>query len=150
KVHHADLWGLRKGKYQTLFETDVNATHWDALEPRSPLYLLIPQEKGLETEYGNGLSLRECMLVNVLGFQTHRDSVAIGFTEEELAAQVEGYLGAAPVKSDWDSYHRKCSYRPFDRRCVYLGKEVTDRPRLEVTTNLFKENVALNLVRQTK
>jgi hypothetical protein len=150
KVYHADLWGLREIKYQRLFETDVKATRWDKLEPQSPLYLFIPQEKGLKTEYEQALSLRESMLVNVLGFQTHRDSVAVGFTEEELGAQVADYLGAAPSKSDWDAYHRRCSYRPFDRRIVYLGKEVTDRPRLEVVTNLFQENVALNLVRQTK
>jgi predicted helicase len=149
-VYHADLWGLREIKYQRLFETDVKATHWDNLKPQSPLYLFIPQENSLNTEYDDGLSLRESMLVNVLGFQTHRDSVAIGFTEKELAAQVTGFLGAPPSKTDWGSYHRACSYRPFDRRHVYLGKEVTDRPRLEVTTNLFKENVALNLVRQTK
>jgi len=150
KVYHADLWGPREVKYQRLFETDVKATHWDKLEPQSPRYLFIPQDKGLKGEYEQGVSLRESMPVNVLGFQSHRDPVAVGFTEEELRTQVSGYLGAAPSKSNWDSYHRRCSYRPFDLRNVYLGKEVTDRPRLEVVKNLFQENVALNLVRQTK
>jgi hypothetical protein len=150
QVFHADLWGLRESKYKYLSQTDVSGTLWNRLDPQSPLYLFIPQQKGLEAEYDNCLSLRESMLVNVLGFQTHRDSVAVGFTEKELASQVTRYLSAAPSEADWSSYHRQCSYRPFDWRRVYLGKGVTDRPRLEVTTNLFQQNVALNLVRQTK
>lgn len=150
KVFHADAWGTREVKYKALFEADVSLTKWKRLQPHSPTYLFMPQQKGLAAEYEGGLSLRECMLVNVLGFQTHRDSIAVAFTQGELRTQVTNYLRAAPSKEEWDTYNRACSYRPFDQRRVFLGNSVTDRPRLEVARDLFRDNIALNLVRQTK
>jgi hypothetical protein len=150
KVSHADLWGLREKKYEFLSASDIAANRWTCLSPEPPQYLFAPRRAEGGGEYNVWPGLQESMLVNVLGFQTHRDGVAVAFNEEELLAQVKDYLGSAPTKENWEKYVRPCWYRPFDRRVVYLGKEVTDRPRLEVIQNLFDENVALNLVRQTR
>jgi hypothetical protein len=150
KVHHADLWGLRESKHKYLFGENVESTRWLQLSPDSPTYLLIPQDTGLLAEYERGWQLTDAMAVNVLGFQTHRDPVAVAFDKESLLAQVSSFLGRRPAESEWHEYSRTCSYRPFDTRTVFLSKTVTDRPRLEVTSHLFRPNLAMNLVRQTK
>lgn len=149
-LFHSDLWGPRDQKYAKLAETDVRTTTWQQLVPQSPAYLFVPSQKTLAAEYEDGLCLRESMLVNVLGFQTHRDPVAIAFTQKDLLTQVTTYAGSAPTKEEWSYYNRACSYRPFDERRVFLGSKVTDRARLDVVQDLFRENVALNLVRQTR
>jgi hypothetical protein len=150
KMRHADLWGSREDKYKYLFEADISTTQWKTIEPESPQYLFVPQDSRLRLEYEVWWSLTEAMPISVLGFQTHRDPVAIGFNEDELRRQVSDYLGAEPPQNNWEEYQRLCSYRPFDSRRVYLDKRVADRPRLDVMRNMFEQNLALNLVRQTK
>ncbi len=44
KVHHADSWGLREGKYEWLFENGVESTEWTELEPQPPYYLFTPYD----------------------------------------------------------------------------------------------------------
>jgi hypothetical protein len=104
----------------------------------------------LQLEYEVWWSLTDAMPINVLGFQTHRDPVAVAFDEGELLDKVTEYLAFPPPKDRWAKYQRPCSYRPFDSRRVYLDKSVADRPRLEVMRSMFEQNLALNLVRQTK
>jgi predicted helicase len=87
---------------------------------------------------------------NLLGFQTHRDPVAIAFDERILRDQVHNFLSRQPTDQEWQKWNRPCLYRPFDLRRAYLHKDVTDRPRLDVTRHLFEENLAFNLVRQTR
>ncbi len=150
KVFHADLFGTRESKYKQLAETDVNATEWAALKPTSPNYFFVPQTVRRRAEYGKFWNLTEIMPKNLLGFQTHRDPVAIAFDEATLKKQVNEYLGKPPSEVDWKRNCRICDYRPFDKRFVYLHPSVTDRPRLDIEAHLFKPNLAFNTVRQTK
>jgi predicted helicase len=178
KVNHADLWGLRDGKYQRLFETDVNATPWEQLEPQSPLYLFIPQEKGLKAEYEEGWKIIDTMPVNVLGFQTHRDHFAVDFDEAVLRARIEDLrlegksdeelralyklsdnrdwqlsVARKQVRGDkeWEQHFIECLYRPFDWRPCYFSTVAMDYPRRELLDHVAgKDNLCLNTMRQTK
>jgi predicted helicase len=49
-IYHADLWGLREGKYQALAEMELGSTPWQELEPTSPFYLFVPQAVDLRAE----------------------------------------------------------------------------------------------------
>ena len=149
-VYYADLWGERADKYAVLAERDVTSLTWQQLQPDAPFYLFVPQDQELEEEYERGWKMTDVMPHNLLGFQTHRDDVAIAYTESDLLRQVRNYLQKEPDVLMWRDYVRRVDYRPFDTRFGYLGKDVADRPRLDVTKHLFYENIALNLVRQTK
>ena len=65
RVFHAELWGPREGKdghggkYGWLFEQDVQKTPWQELQPGSPYYLFVPQDKGLREEYEKGWKITE-------------------------------------------------------------------------------------------
>jgi len=178
KVYHANLWGLRKGKYRALFRTEVRNTRWKELDPHSPLYLFIPQEETTKVEYERGWKVSDAMPVSVLGFQSHRDPFAIDFDESALRARIQNLrqksksdeelralyklsdnrdwkLSAAreQVRKDkeWDQYLIECLYRPFDRRHCYFSTAAMDYPRRELQDHVFKRpNLCLNTVRQTR
>jgi predicted helicase len=150
QVFQADLFGTREAKYKRLAQTDVSQTKWEKLKPVSPNYFFIPQTVKRRTEYEKFWKITEIMPKNLLGFQTHRDPVAVAFDEATLKKQVTEYLGQQPSEADWKTNCRICDYRPYDRRFVYLHASVADRPRLNIIAHLFKSNLALNTVRQTK
>ena len=150
QVFQADLFGTREAKYKRLAETDVSQTKWEKLQPVSPNYFFMPQTVKRRAEYEKLWQITDIMPKNLLGFQTHRDPVAVALDEATLKKQVTEYLGKEPSEADWKKNCRLCDYRPFDRRFVYLHASVTDRPRLDIIAHLFKSNLALNTVRQTK
>ncbi len=51
KVFYADLWGLRKEKYDYLFKNDVQSTRWKQLKPVAPFYFFVPKDFALQSEY---------------------------------------------------------------------------------------------------
>jgi len=177
-VRHADLYGKRKSKYQWLWDHDVSNTKWKKLEPKSPAYMLIPQDNDLLEEYVQGWKMTEVMPVNVLGFQTHRDEFAIDFERKDLLSrvaemrdnrlsdseftdrynvannrdwQLEGARKTLRYDANWQDKLIQCAYRPFDNRWCYFSEVTMDYPRRELKNHVAgKENLCLNFVRQTK
>jgi len=178
QVYYADLWGVRAKKYEQLFEQDVTLTGWQPLKPQAPFYLFTPQNVDLLAEYNQGWKLTEAIPLNVLGFQTHRDSFAVDFDSNTLQHRIEEMREAnltdeelrqkynlneskewrlkevrAKLRQDnlWKSRLVKCAYRPFDWRTVYFDEAITDRPRRELKDHVAgKDNLCINTVRQTK
>ena len=149
-LRHSELYGEREAKYEILSESDISTTAWTVLAPESPDYRFKPWDIDAGQEYLQWPSVRTIFPSNSLGFQTHRDKTAIAFDKQSLFNQVESYLNAKPDPDKWEQYSCIVDYRPFDRRYGYLSTEVTDRPRLSVTGPMLKDNLSLNLVRQTK
>jgi len=178
QIYHADLYGTRESKYAGLAENDLNTTKWKTLRPQAPFYLFVPQDETVRAEYEQGWKITEAMPVNVLGFQSHRDSFAINFEQEKLHRRIAemrhtelsdaefanrydlkdsgGWkLGAARKQLREDSHWKEkiihCAYRPFDTRWAYFSEVAMDRPRRELKDNVAgKTNLCLNSVRQTK
>lgn len=150
RVFHSEILGSREAKYALLAGTDVSTTDWAELRPVAPHYFFMPQTIKRRAEYQKLWQITEIMPKNLLGFQTHRDPVAVAFDETTLKKQVTEFLGKPPSAADWKENCHVCDYRPFDQRHVYLHASVADRPRLDVISHLFKPNLALNTVRQTK
>jgi hypothetical protein len=176
KVFHADLWGFREGKYQRLFETAVNSTLWEPLDPRQPFYFFVPREKGLSAEYERGWKVTDVFPTNVLGFQTHRDHFAIDFDDETLRTRMDdlrrGTKSDEEVRSlynlpdsggwqlsaartqiredrEWAQHFALCLYRPFDWRPCYFSTAVMDRPRRELLDHVVgRKNLCLLSSRQ--
>jgi hypothetical protein len=107
-VHHADLWGLRKGKYAQLFETDLAGSQWTELEPAPPFYLFVPQDTGLREEYERGWKVTRIFTVNSVGFQTHRDYLVISPSRAELLQRMTDF--ANPAYSDEEIRRRYFSH----------------------------------------
>jgi predicted helicase len=137
----------------------------------------MPQNDNLREEYEAGWKITDIMPLNVLGFQSHRDYFAIDFDRSVLRNRIAEMRGTKlddeqfrqkydvqdnrdwklPVArrnlrelKDWEKLLVECAYRPFDNRPVYFDEIACDYPRKEVTKHLESENLALNVVRQTK
>jgi predicted helicase len=169
RVHHAELWGERKGKYQWLMEHDVQNTEWRRLEPNKPCYLFVPKDLDLLAEYESGWKINEMMPVNSAGIVTARDDLAIHWNKNEVWETVQDF-STLPAEQAREKYHLgqdvrdwKVSlaqddlksgqglskdrilpvlYRPFDiRYTYYTGKDrgFICRTRLGVMKHIIKK-----------
>ncbi len=148
-VQHADIFGTWEKKNDQLAAATFSRIPLNPVHPSTPFYLFVPQDSDLEGEYTGFQKMTDAMPVNVLGFQTHRDEVAVAFDADNLLRQVKNYLGRPPQKRDWDRLQSPCTYRLFDVRAVYLHTDVCDRPRRELLDHVVhRDNVSIGLGRQ--
>ncbi|MCX5855443.1 MAG: DNA methyltransferase, partial [Deltaproteobacteria bacterium] len=177
-ARHAELWGLRKQKYDWLSNNDLDATEWRELVPKSEFYLFVPRtDKGLDV-YERWPHVPEIFVVNSTGIKTHRDHFVFDFDCEALKRRIRQFRdrnltddfvrGALKLKDtgdwkmserrkkveedvDWEDKIVKCLYRPFDMRWVFYHYHAIDRGRLEVMRHMLAgENVALITPKQHK
>ncbi len=180
RVHHADLWGLRDGKYRALLEMDVTTTPWRELSPRSPLHLFVPREVDLEGEYERGWKVTDIFPVNSVGVVTARDNLTIHWSHEDVWDTVRDFarLSAEEARDkyalgkdarDWkvslaqedvrDSGPEERNivpilYRPFDERYTYYTGRTRGficRPRPEVMRHMLAgKNLGLIVPRRVE
>lgn len=173
-IYHADLWGLRNGKYKTLFEKDITNTKWTRLSPKSPNYLFVPIRKKLLKEYEKGWKMSEIMPVNSVGIVTSRDQFVLGFDERALRERIDDFLDPEmsndqarekflregdklsvekvrkSIRDDgqWYEAFTHCLYRPFDVRPIFCHEEVIERSRKEVMRHMMcGENLGIAIGR---
>jgi hypothetical protein len=162
-LFHADLWGLREGKYHWLEENDMESTPWVSIHPKSPLYLFIPQDTSLESEYEKFWKVPEIFPVNSTGVKTHRDHFVFDFDGAALRSRIEDFRNLdisdeaiatryqltdtgdwnlskkrklLATEAQWENYFTHCLYRPFDVRAYYHHEYLVDRPRNEVMRHM--------------
>lgn len=176
QIFHADLFGSRQDKYATLAEQKLSDVTWNEVKPTSPFYLFVPQNQDVREEYEKGWSVTDIFPVNVLGFQTHRDSFAIDLdasalreritalrdtklTDEEIKQryhvtdnrdwQVASARTKVRADKNWEAAFTNCLYRPFDVRPCYYSDVAMDYPRKELVRNMLdKVNLVLLVPRQ--
>jgi predicted helicase len=176
-VHHSDLWGLRKSKYDWLGGHNAASTPWTSFEPDAPDFFFRPRNAKYEKEYQFYWSMAEAMPVRNTGIQTKRDDLVYHFTKAEMNAvlkllheetpdQIRRKLDLAPDSDAWSlvwaqkdvkeskGQVTRIAYRPFDFRWTYYtGKALglMGRPRHSVSQHLIgRENIALLLVRNAR
>ena len=164
-IHHADLYGLRQSKYDSLTNESWSTFGWVNLSPIEPLYLLAPHDNRLSKEYDAGKPIQEIMCLNgdpAPGVVTTHDSFAISWTEEEMKAKVRSLLASQNEEdarkmfklcstNQW-SYSRainelgSCSwkrqvtpiyYRPFDMRWTVYNSNVAVHRRDRVMRHML-------------
>ena len=173
RVHYADLWGSRDGKYQTLAQMEVEATPWRELQPQTPFYLFVPQDTDLRAEYERGWPVNEISPVNSVGIVTARDNLTIHWTRQRVMDTVKDFARLDPEtarekyhlgedvqdwKVTWAQKDLRNSgleerlvtpvlYRPFDERYTYYDGQSRGficRPRSELMTHMLaRENLGL-------
>ncbi|MCK4627819.1 MAG: transposase [Sedimentisphaerales bacterium] len=91
KVYHADLYGLRKGKYEWLTKNDIKTTAWNELSPNSPYYFFVRRDESGRKEYENFTKINDIFPVNVTGIVTARDKFAIDFDKKPLLNRIRDF-----------------------------------------------------------
>ncbi|MDE2857066.1 MAG: N-6 DNA methylase [Chloroflexota bacterium] len=144
-VNYLDLWGARSDKYIWLNQNDLAGSDWSRIEPVAPYYLFTNSSFVLAEEYKNCIRFEDVMSFNGIGYQTHRDSVAVGYELNELKAQISTYTEL--TQSILDSI-KQSYYRLFDVRYVVFSREVNDRPRSRLLPHVFEDNLLFGLGKQ--
>ena len=178
QVHHADLYGERQAKYDTLSKCDTSNTTWEQLQPKSPNYLFKPWDYELADEYERWHKITDVMPANSVGIVTARDKLTIHWSPEEVSQVVKEFASLPPETArnkfslgndsrDWkirlaqsdlkDTGIRNelitpVLYRPFDNRhTYYTGKSrgFMCMPRQEVMRHMLDgANIGLITCRQ--
>jgi hypothetical protein len=173
-VHHADLWGLRKAKYDWLGKNNATTTTWTSFAPDKPDYRFVPRNAKYEKEWDRAWGLRDIFPVSNNGLKTDRDELFFDFDKKALERRMTTFF-AKELASDFarqfnvkdsSSYDiesrrracrwnakaiRRCLYRPFDLRWLYYDVGLTSRPAETVMRHFHAgDNVGLITTRQTK
>ena len=175
-VYRADIWGTRHKKYDLLTEASLSDGQFTLINPREPRFEFVPNNEGLQSIYFSYVSLKDLFLVDVLGFQTHRDEFAITWSRDEITNRINDMVSTAladelfsakyGVKDnrDWkladqrtrarndgniEAGFTQCLYRPFDQRWCHFSHYTMDYPRRELLQNvLHQENLCILASRQ--
>jgi len=84
KVHHADLWGLGKDKYDWLLNHNAETTDWQEIHPKPEFYLFVPRDEAALERYNEFVRVTEVFPVHSVGIVTARDKLTIHWTPEEV------------------------------------------------------------------
>ena len=178
-VHHADLWGLRKHKYDWLGGHNAASTEWTSFEPDAPDFRFVPRNAKYEKEWQRGWSIRDMFVVSGNGVKTERDAVSIHFARKEAQAAVNDFrlMDDAALRQkyrlgsdsrDWSVARAKADvgdntspklftqilYRPFDIRETWFSgrsKGFIGTPAAALMRHFLSgANLGLITTRQTK
>ena len=173
-IHHADLWGLRKNKYDWLNVHNATNTEWTTFQPDAPDFRFVPRNAKHEKEWKKGWSIHDIFPISNNGLKTDRDELFFDFDRKELEKRMMTFFSKEPPSSflqqyrveDSSSYDietrrrerkfskqaiQRCLYRPFDFRWLYYDVGLTSRPAEKVMKHFTAgENIGFITTRQTK
>ena len=148
EVRHADLWGTRESKYESLSGSDLSKIAWSNLKPQSPGYMFKPWNTDLEEEYGRWRKVTEILPTNSVGVVTGQDKEAIRWSSDEMI-QVARSLTCPLDEELNEQLVTPILYRPFDTRYTYYSDGVITRPRRNVMRHMLAgPNLGLVTCRQ--
>jgi len=172
-VYYADMWGGREGKYEALFEADVESTRWQELTPTAPYFFFVPKDFSLKDEYERMTSAKEIFAVWQSALNTDRDELFLDSDGNELNKRIQLFFSRnygddfkekyrVYPSSSYDIEARRdrtkfaeaniqrCLHCPFDECFIYYDPQLTSRPVYEVMRHMLQSNIALICARQTK
>lgn len=177
KVFYADLWGLKKDKYNWLDRHSVANVDWEEIDPISEFYFFIPMDNSIVTDFGKFWRIKDIFPMNNVGIVTARDNLTIQWTEEDVWEVINDFMNLSQEdartkynlrkdvrdwKVQWAQEDLKSAdldkkniipihYRPFDvRYTYYTGKSRGFHcyPRIDIMKHMQKDNLGLILGRQ--
>src|SRR5690606_16776865 len=93
------LYGKRKEKYAFLTNNALAIVPYKEVKSSAPDFSFKYADEALAKKYSEGLNSVELFTINVMGFQTHRDSFAIGSTVNEIQRRAQTLIDTS-VSSD--------------------------------------------------
>lgn len=177
RVWHADLYGTREHKYDTLEASAFDDIDWTEVIPRSNDYLFVGREAGLSDEWGSAFSIEEAFPNNGVGICSKRDSIAYHdnqsdlievledfsrFSEDELRNKYRVTKESRDQKVSYakaniitygikDEFIRQVLYRPFDLKWTYYTDKVRGflaYPVYKVLKHMLYPNIGIITSRQ--
>ncbi|GAI20067.1 unnamed protein product, partial [marine sediment metagenome] len=138
-----------------LFDTQIDSTNWEELEPQPPFYLFIPQDTSRLNEYNEFWKISDVMNQNgdpAPGIVTTHDQFAISWSEQESKDKVFRFLETTS-EDEARGLFRLCSQAQwnYDRAKRELStvswikniKPILYRP-FDVRWTIFDANVAVH------
>ena len=174
-LHHSELWGLRKKKYDWLLKNDITTTKWKRLSPKSEFYFFIPRDERLLESYEKSPKVTDIFPINSVGIVTARDKFVIDTDRKALERRIRMFcdkkvpdeLIQDPFKlkdksnwnlkvarervrndKDWENSITKILYRPFDIKWIFYHDDLIERSRKKVMRHMMQENLSLCFMRQ--
>ncbi|MCX6380772.1 MAG: N-6 DNA methylase, partial [Armatimonadetes bacterium] len=79
KVYHAEFYGSRQSKYNSLKATSLNPTTWNEIQPQAPFYPFFPteEEAGAKEEYQSWQAINDIFPLNGWGIATRKDYLLV-------------------------------------------------------------------------
>jgi len=166
KVYHADLYGKREDKFETLNKSNLKSIQWQELKYSDPYYFFVPKEFSKIIGYEKGIKIDDLMAVHNSGIVTSNDNFTIEESEEVLWDKINmlGSLSLEEIKakfplvkdsSDWKLQNAqadiiksgvskdsiiKINCRPFDMKYTYYtgrSNGFHGRPRVASMKHMF-------------
>lgn len=159
RVYYKDVYGTQREKLQYLSDHQLGDLDFHTITPSAPLYSFRIRNQHLREQYDAGFNIRELMKVNVQGFKTDKDFVAIRYEEKDIKnivaamrsdkedAELRKEYGFRDSR-DWSlngarsllkaksfgienvqKYTSQVCYRPFDIRWTFFHKALVTYPR---------------------
>jgi predicted helicase len=148
-VFHADILGTRKHKFTTLGETKFAKTKWEVINLKKPHYIFLNNDPVIESEYDKGIPLNEIFIKSSIGIQTHANDIVVAYSKDELKKQILDYQKERSQNLYFDEEKVKpVTFRPFDTRFYYEDSSIVERPRLSLSKEMDKNNLALCFMKQ--
>jgi predicted helicase len=95
KVFYADIWGLRRDKYEQLWLNNINTIKWQRIFPTSEFYLFTPaaaqRAKTKTYMYQRFHKVTDIFPVHSVGIITARDKLTIKGNEEEVYTTISNF-----------------------------------------------------------
>jgi len=179
-VHHAELWGERAKKYETLESGTLESIKFKKISLSAPEYFFIPRDNDILNEYKDGFLVNDLFPASSVGIVTARDTLTLHETRRGLEKTLERFISLSiedarkefnlgQDSQDWkvewaqgdiketgnnkDNIH-PVLYRPFDARWTYYTGNAGGfhcRPRQQVMRNMIvNQNIGLITARSNK
>ncbi len=140
-IHHLDVYGSRKSKYDLLKSASLDSLPFTELSPNTPAYLFIPQEQEARVEYEKGTPINQVFPINTIGIVTGQDNNALAYSLEDAKILARN----ANVSEDKII---PIYYKPLDLRQGVYDASLITRNRAQVMRHLLDEkNVAFIFTR---
>lgn len=178
QVSVSELWGNSNFKNDWLSRHVISDTTWISVKLRGPDYwLFISGDGSIQSEFDSFPHLQDWFPVSATGFITHRDDLVIDIDKGTLLTRIQDLANLSisdeeivnkyslSENGDWSISSARnrlqavkdldkriilCTYRPFDNRWCWWGRELMDRPRPELAKFFSIPNTTLLCKRQNK
>lgn len=167
KIFHADLYGMRKNKYEWLIENDIATTEWTKLSPDTPYYFYVKRDESKREKFESFIPIESVLPVNVTGIVTARDQFVIDFEDKQILRRIEdfcddnfsdsevkkrlnlsenyawrvsqarGDLKDCLKKEKKDKFLKEILYRPFDIRKIFYHPSIVWRTRENIMRHML-------------
>ena len=164
QVHHAELWGDRVSKYESLNSLDITSIRWIEISPETSSYFFVPQNKYLQSEYKKGWQVSDIFGFQSMGITSGDDEFLYDFSVTELKKKINVALEQSKiihtekaltktkrwlnkiVDKDW----KVSLYRPFDQRAILYCPYILERARGDLNRQFQLPNLGLITIRRTR